>query len=753
MIKKFPVVFVILMFPFHSLAGTVLDPLVSGFCRENFDCNNPPSIIRDVIAMCRISQESLGCDDFIRKNPELANLAQKCDAKNYCSQNIESLEGNPAACLQGYKSAAIDLGISFKDMAVSLAGFVEQSWENLKTRSQQHRQQLSACQGSFECQKELFYKSVNSSITSYQTELSLPQKAQLAEMSDAAVAAFQKASIRYQCLKPVVQAEMRCYAIGTVFDPTLMAGYGVKLARTVKVVSEVSQTARADSKLGPGVEKLASGGKIDRSGIIDKYLYYSPTTPEQNQKWMNAARTSQSLDQVQFVSFENAEMKSLNTKLLDKNLVTSLTNYHKDIIFNKIEIFKKEFPNLEMESYSDYKSARFAFKGQAPPGFQDRLAQVFIEANQEFSDTLIGNKIIRSTDNSENWIRAGSGKTADQANVASRYSRNQELNKMQNFSDPDLIAQLNSSFKDVEDLRKKIAIDLPKNSSMINKNTLDADAFNIIRKNMGNSNEIQQALKQRFELKEISPKAVTNMQKYVAKIDEFSPDIYVKAREVATLTEASMGGISADMVGMGAQNLRSTAEALAQAKNTDEALGLARKMEVKVSQEFTDQKNGFQKVVSSQIGSDRIKNICSGDDCVSVPLVPLTQSDKAKILQGLADKGYTSKFRLSFIPEGIKDSATRSPLGTHGESIEVKLQSNLASQIEPAKLKALIFGVDMQTKNLNKGPIKLLMGVRKDVLLTSSEKEKIEKSFQLAVQQMNDELRTQGIKAQYQAQP
>ncbi len=446
-------------------------------------------------------------------------------------------------------------------------------------------------------------------------------------------------------------------------------------------------------------------------------------------------------------------MKSLNTKLLDKNLVTSLTNYHKDIIFNKIEILKKEFPTLEMETYSDYKSARFAFKGQAPPGFQDRLAKVFTEANQEFSDTLVANKIIRSSDNSENWIRAGSGKTADQANVASRYSRNQVLNKLQNFSDPALKAQLNSTFKDVEDLRKRIALDLPKNSLIINNNTLDADVFNIVRKNMGKSNEIQQALKLRFGLREIPQKAIADMQKYVSKIDEFSPDIYVKTREVATLSEASMGGISADMVGMGAQNLRSTAEALAQAKNTDEALGLARKMEIKVSQEFTDQKNGFQKVVTNQIGSDRIKNICSGDDCVSVPTAPLSQIEKVKILQGLADEGYTSKFRLSFIPEGIKDSATRSPLGTHGESIEVKLQSNLASQIEPAKLKGLIFGVDMQTKNLNKGPIKLLMGVRKDVQLTSSEKVKIEKSFQLAVQQMNSELRTQGIKAQYQAQP
>ncbi len=303
MIKKFPFILIILISPFHILAGTVLDPLVSGFCRQNFDCNNLPNIIKDVLTMCRISQESLGCYEFIRKNPELEKLAQKCDAKNYCSQNLESLEGNPAACFKGYKNAAIDLGISLKDMALSLAGFVDQSWENFKTKSQNHREQMNACKGSISCQQELFYKSASSTLKSYQMDLSLPQKAQLTEMSDAAVAAFQNANIKYQCLKPVVQAEMRCYAIGTVFDPTLMAGYAVKLARTVKAVSEVSQAVKADAKLSAGAEKLVSGGKIDRTGIVDKYLYYSPTTPDQNQKWMEAARMSKNSDQIQFVSF------------------------------------------------------------------------------------------------------------------------------------------------------------------------------------------------------------------------------------------------------------------------------------------------------------------------------------------------------------------------------------------------------------------------------------------------------------------
>ncbi len=713
-----------------------MDPFVTSLCQHNVDCSNPPRLLKDAVTMCEISKKASRCDVFAKENPELARLVKKCDAKSYCTQNIAALQGLEAACWRGYKSAAIDLGIAVKDIAVGLAEYVDRSWEKLKSSSanktpvkiEASRAKVSAASA---------------------TELNSTQKSRLREMGEAAMGAFEKAKVKYNCITPLAQAEMRCYAIGTVFDPTLLAGYALKMVRTVRVVSELSEAAHVNSEVRIGVQGVKTLGQISRAQLVEKYLYFSPTTASQNKKWMDLASTVKASDKVHFVNFENAEMQSLNTTLMDKNLVTSLTNYHKDLVFRRIEDLKKEFPGLEVEAYSDYKSARFAFKGQAPPDLQQRLAQIFKDTNQEYRDYLIQNKVIRATEAPQNWIRAGAGDTADQANFATRYSRKVETNQLQNFADPEVSSLLKASFQQAEKLRTQISDAVSPQSSLMKGKTLDADAFNIVRKNSGNPEVIQSALIQRYGLKDISLKTVKDIESYAAKVDEFSPDLYIVKREVATLHEAPKGGISADMVGMGAQNLRSTADALVQAKNADEAIVQARAMERKVTEGFNEQKDGFQKVVADAVGADRMKTICSGDDCVSIANSALNSEDKSKILQGLADQGYSSKFRLSFIPEGIPEASARTSLATHGETIEKMIQKNLSQEMEPGRMKGLIFGVDMQTTKLNEGPVKLLIGTSKDVNLTAAERVKIQESFQKSIEQMNQELQSQGVKAQY----
>ncbi len=143
------------------------------------------------------------------------------------------------------------------------------------------------------------------------------------------------------------------------------------------------------------------------------------------------------------------------------------------------------------------------------------------------------------------------------------------------------------------------------------------------------------SLIQRYGLTELSSETVRNIQIYSAKVDQFSPDLLIAKREVATLDEAKMGGLSADMVGMGAENLRATGEALAQSKNVTESLAMARQMEQKTTSNFNVQRSDFQRVVAESVGTERMKTICNGDDCVSVAASPLTKLEKDKILQGI----------------------------------------------------------------------------------------------------------------------
>lgn len=767
---RFLYLFLSFLIPLQLLAGEISDPLATALCQQKIDCDHPPRLLQEVVSMCEISKKASRCDEFAKENPDSAKLIKKCDVKSYCAQNIQAMQGVEEACWKGYKNALIDLGVSLKGMAAEIA----HSWKDLGNQSQKYAAFLKSCDKSLSCRRNAVKSNPQLNKLSDKELMSVPaltifmgpskplgpteiltpeRKRQLLEMGDAAIAAIHKAKVKFNCYTPLAQAELKCYAIGTVFDPTLIAGYAIKMVRVVRAMDQVSGGVRVNAELGVEARALRSGGQFNRAQFVDKYLYFSPTTVAQNQKFTNLALTAKASDKVHFVSFENAEMQNLNNVFLDKNLVTSLTNYHKDIAFRKMETLKKEFPDLEVESYSDYKSARFAFKGQAPPGFQQRVAELFSEANQEFREVLIQNKIIRDTDTPQNWVRGGYGETADQANFAARYSRQQEVNQLQTYSDPGVTAHLKVNFQEAEKLRTDITRAVSPHSPMINGKTLDSDAFNIVRKNAGDPQAIRTALIQRYGLKDVSTKTVNDMERYVSTINQFSPDLYILKREVATLQEAPMGGLSADMVGMGAQNLRATAEALAQSKNADDVLVQSRLMERKVTEEFSDQRGGFQKVVSEAVGAERMKTICSGDDCVSIAKAPLSDTDKSKILQGLADQGYSSKFRLSFIPEGISDPAARTSLGTHGENIEKIVQQNISSQIDPAKLKGLIFGVDMQTTKLNEGSVKLLIGTGKDVQLTASERAQIQQSFKQAVKQMNDDLKAQGIKAGYQARP
>lgn len=710
-----------------------MDPMVTALCQKKIDCNQWPGLLKQTLSLCEVSKKSYRCDEFVRQNPEYAKLIRNCDSKSYCTQNIEAQQGLESACWKGYKNAVIDLGISIKDTAVSLADFIDQAWERNKKTS--------------------FTRYGASPVQAQKQELNANQKSRLAQMTDAAIAAIEKTNIKYNCLTPLVQAEMRCYALGTVFDPTLIVGYAAKIVRGSRLAAELSEGARLNSEIALKSSVLQASGQAGRLELVRKYLYFSPTTEAQNKKFMTLALDENSTKNIKFVNFENAEMTNLNQTFLNKNLVTSFTNYHKDLIFSKMEILKKEFPTLEMESYSDYKSARFAFKGQAPPGFEDRLAQVFAEANQEFRDHLIEDRIISKSDAPQTWVRAGIGPTADKANFATRYSRTQDLNQLQNFSTSEIKDYLGKTYQEAEKLRVQISSELPIKSGIFNGKTLDADAFNIVRKNSGDTEAIRSSLIQRFGLKELSSDTVKNIQNYATKVDQFSPDLLIAKREVATLDEAKMGGLSADMIGMGAQNLRATAEGLAQSKNVDEALAQARQMEKKVTSQFNAQRSDFQNVVSESVGAGRMKTICSGDDCISVAKSPLTDRDKSKILQGLVDQGYSSKFRISFIPEGVSDASARTTLATHGETIEKKVQQNLMEQMEPARLKGLIFGVDMQTTKLNEGSVKLLIGTSNDIKLSVNDKAKIQQSFEKAVKQMNDELEGQGTKGQYRSLP
>jgi len=180
---------------------------------------------------------------------------------------------------------------------------------------------------------------------------------------------------------------------------------------------------------------------------------------------------------------------------------------------------------------------------------------------------------------------------------------------------------------------------------------------------------------------------------------------------------------------------------LSEAKNLDEALVQTRQSEKTITKTFNKQKDTFQQVLKDVVGKNRIKTVCSGDDCTAVPKQALSSQEKEKILQKLTAAGYSSEFRLAFIPEKVAKASSRTQLAVHGESIEKALRKNLMDKMEPAKLKGVVFGVDMKTTELNKGNVKLLTATSPQVRLTAAEEKLIAENFRKALEQINKELK------------
>lgn len=779
-----------------SVAGWSFDPGMLGLqmaCRDKEKCSDEHKKVLDKVQLsCELELQAQNCEGLAKENPEWAPLMRRCDYQSMCAEQSDYMANKSKACLRGYKNAMIDLGISIKDMSLSLADFVDSSWESFKTNQKQRNEFVKECNKSVSCKRDLvkddhrynnmtddqldkytaaFLYVESRDMASYKSsldrvrpkpyvplserpqpeilELSKEQENKLASLANAIGSKVKEQYSRYSCYTPTAKEELECYAIGTVIDPTLLAGYFVKGARAAHAVHGLSKVKTAGTELRAG-EVAADAGAVQRLAVrenfVKKYVSYSPTTPQQNASWIATAEKGVN-SKTKFLDVENSQMKALNDTLKNKNLVTSVTNYQKELLFKKIEDLEKEFPGLKIEKYSDFKSSRFAFSGDVPADLDARLAKIFKETNDEMTAYLKKENIIRQTDASEQWFRAGVGNSADQANLAARFSRQQQTNELQGYAGKELQASMSAKVSSIESQRQVLQKELSQ-TSVFNGSTLDQDAFDIVRKGAGDVPKINQELKARYGLSELSTGSTEKIIKYSKEVDEFSPGIYIAKREFASLDEAVNGGVSADIIGLGSANLRGTAEALAKSSTLEKSLVESRAAEKLVTENFKKQKAVFEETIV-KAAPGKLKTVCSGDDCVAVATAKLSTAEKSKIVGELAKTEYAGKYRLAFVSDGVKDAQSRTMLTTHGEGVEKVLRKELGTVMEPRKLKGLTFATDMQTTELNRGPVKLLIGEANGVKLSTSERKLIQEKFNQALKNLNGSLQKQGKTGAY----
>lgn len=483
-----------------------------------------------------------------------------------------------------------------------------------------------------------------------------------------------------------------------------------------------------------------------REAFIQRHVAQEFTTETQNLEWMKLARGTKPDGKTFYFDVENSKMKLLNDTTKDKNLVTAMTNRHKEITFAKLEKLKREFPDLKVIPYSDFKSVRIAFQGEIPPNLRTRLNELFQEANKEFQEELVRTKLVRAEDLSENWFRAGFGETADQATMAARYSRSAAgPNSLRSFNDPDFQGNMRDQLRAVEMFRRDVQNEIGTTGLLEKVGDTDRmiprrEVMEIARKERDPA-RFREAVAARFGTR-LTETQARRVQDYLELVDDFSPGIHISRREIASLDGAVDGGISADFAGMGAYNMQETARALARSDTLQTALETTREGERRVTALFQDRMRERRGIITNYLQDKKGLDIdirCSGDDCVVAARGAMTPPMREDLIQRLSRTEDPSGMRVAFVGRQVASDTDRNLLAAHGEAIEKALRKKVEGKVPMNQLQLVTFGVEMNGTRAATGGVRLLIGNSR-TRLSPEQVKSINEAFAQAVRDLNQEI-------------
>lgn|GEM_PF-4426112 len=540
-----------------------------------------------------------------------------------------------------------------------------------------------------------------------------------------------------------------------------VAGEGlINLAGRAGVAKKIGVVGQSSGELKLLTEAAQAESTFTRQELIKRFAFRETTTELQNRKWLTLAEQPARPGERLFFCEENSVLKNLNDTLQDKSLVTALNHYRQSLLDFKLNKLIKDYPDLKFTPYSDYKSYQIAIEGKPlPPGLNKRLSDLFQNVNEEFTQTMRSQKIVRDGDHPgalregdrpEKWFRSGTGDTADQANLTARYSRQVEgSNQLQTFSNSEVREALQKNWETVEVERQNLERQLNGSQALetipgTTKKIPSEEVFAVIRKE-SDPTKASQELSQKVGTT-VTPDQAKLLIQYTKSVDAFSPGLRVAKRKIASLNDAEHGGLSSDFVGLGAENLKATAAGLAKGQQFEKSLEEVRTGERSVSatlaKRMRAQESTIRNLLVDRHGLKDLEVICSGDDCIVQLPRALDLRQKKQLVQQLSRSDNPAGIRLSMVGDQIASPLERNLLATHGESLEKGLRKALSGVIPEDKLKKIMFAVDMQGQQMGQGKVRLFIGNSREKL-TPNESERIHKAFAETVEKFNASLKTE----------
>lgn len=501
-----------------------------------------------------------------------------------------------------------------------------------------------------------------------------------------------------------------------------------------------SSQRRTSSEVAPlrlvTPEKSSS---VTEADIIQKYGTEALTTPAQNARFVELAQATNHKDGLLFVDTQNSMLKWLNDNLKDKSLVDALNNRHSLLLKESIEDLKARYPNLKIESYSDYKGIRFAVQG--PPELEARLARdlqrATKKADEKFQKELQDYNLTSVTGDARDkpWFSTGVGDTADLANVQARFPPGTSWGDIQR------------TWRTVRGKRQALEARFGTSPLMrkvkgeVNASIPTAEVFEILRKN-SDDELVAKILNHRHSMN-LQPSDIQEFRQYAKDVDLFSPGLLVTSRVSHDYEGAIHGGLTLDFGGVGSLNAEATAEAMAQGFSLKRSVMMTRRNEKEVTAYLDKVKEQTELAVKEALEKRGISAqiTVSGDDMVVIPSAPLSDEVKMEVLRAQSaaqiqlarETGQNTNVRISYFARGIPETTDRAILAAEGEGIEKILRNRLEFLLSPSELRALTFSMDMKGTTRGTGSV----GLKTNTTLAPERQQLIIREFTEAVQEAN----------------
>ena len=441
----------------------------------------------------------------------------------------------------------------------------------------------------------------------------------------------------------------------------------------------------------------------DFSGITDEdTAAYTKLAQE-----ANAGRTDLA---ALFLDVENAVLKTLNDRVVqDRELVTALTNLHKDVVWSAISA-DPVLNQAIVAKYSDFKSLRFAF-AEDTPEIRRQASRVFAGFNArygEYVDKLVAQngwqeRMRGLSANTRHWFHAGLGATPDQAGLASRASRTQieegRAAVLRSFTGSSQSLELARG--QVGEFQRWVAARFRgvdgflSSDRVLTAEVIEAIKKAVLREGENSAEAVARALSQRFRI-QVNGKEAAALEKYLSLVDQFSPGLLLDNRTRIVMDQPARGVISADFKGQNARNIEATMRALASAegKPLPDLIREVRLGEKAATDALNEKKADFQRALDRAFPKRNVHAEFSGDDGVAFVNFDLGADDLARFQEVWAGMGKADELRMTMIPLRASSGAdSRSAQIVKAESLEKKYRQLLIEDLPREKLNQLQLGV------------------------------------------------------------